>query len=81
MVNHEPKDGIPWQWKYEVELFHNGQDFHEINQWLEKNIGIQGKDWSGYGVGIGYALGTERKSVYLFNKKEHAILFKTVWVV
>lgn len=86
MVNHEPKNGIPWQWEYEVELIHCGQNFHEINDWLETNVGSQGNDWSGYGVGNNIGSYTssgpldERKSIYLFHTKDHAILFKTVWI-
>ena len=86
MVKVAPKNGIPWLWEYEVDLVHNGQNFHEINEWLEKHVGRQGEDWSGYGVDNNIGSYTSsgpldaRKSVYLFHTKEHAVLFKTTWI-
>lgn len=66
-----------WHWNYRVEIIHTDQNFHEINQWLDDNIGVYSEDWSGYGNDQDPST---RRSVYLFVKKEHAILFKTVWV-
>lgn len=67
-----------WIWNYSVEIFHADQNFHEINQWLDDNVGVYSEDWTGYGVDGDCP--QERKCVYQFDKKEHAILFKTVWM-
>jgi hypothetical protein len=66
-------------WPYRVEIYH--ADWLPLQAWCEQTIGEFDRDW--YKLGMDLAEMVENgcmKTVWLFRRADHAMLFKLRWV-